>query len=51
MILQMHIDDIIIKKRIYGGENYVRINLATSHEVLSEALQRLKEYVKEMFKV
>lgn len=36
---------------IYGGENYVRINLATSHEVLSEALQRLKEYVKEMFKV
>ena len=27
---------------MYGGTGYVRINLATSHEVLSEALNRLK---------
>lgn len=30
---------------MYGAENYVRINLATSHEVLAEALNRLKEYI------
>jgi aspartate/methionine/tyrosine aminotransferase len=31
---------------MYGGEHYVRINLATSREVLAEALQRLKNYLK-----
>ncbi|MBQ9296500.1 MAG: PatB family C-S lyase [Paludibacteraceae bacterium] len=30
---------------MYGGEGYVRINLATSREVLAEALQRMKEYI------
>ena len=30
---------------MYGAENYVRINLATSHEVLAEALNRLKESI------
>ena len=30
---------------MYGGENYVRINLATSHEVLAEALQRMADYI------
>jgi len=30
---------------MYGGEKYVRINLATSREVLSEALTRLKDYI------
>jgi len=30
---------------MYGGEKYVRINLATSREVLAEALARLKEYI------
>ena len=30
---------------MYGAENYVRINLATSHEVLAEALNRLKNYI------
>ena len=29
---------------MYGGTGYVRINLATSHEVLSEALNRIKIY-------
>ena len=29
---------------MYGGEKYIRINLATSREVLARALQRLKEY-------
>ena len=29
---------------MYGGEKYIRINLATSREVLAQALQRLKEY-------
>lgn len=31
---------------MYGADHYVRINLATSREVLSEALHRLKEYLK-----
>ena len=31
---------------MYGGTGYVRINLATSHEVLEEALQRMEEFVK-----
>ena len=31
---------------MYGGEKYVRINLATSREVLSEALNRLRDYLK-----
>ena len=30
---------------MYGGDGYVRINLATSREVLAEALQRMKEYI------
>ena len=30
---------------MYGGEGYVRINLATSHEVLAEALERIKRFV------
>lgn len=30
---------------MYGAERYVRINLATSREVLSEALRRMKEYI------
>ena len=30
---------------MYGGKGYVRINLATSHEVLAEALARLNEFV------
>lgn len=34
---------------MYGAENYVRINLATSHEVLAEALNRLKEYINGLF--
>ena len=34
-----------IVNEMYGAENYVRINLATSHEVLAEALNRLKEYI------
>ena len=29
---------------MYGGTGYVRINLATSHEVLAEALNRIKIY-------
>ena len=30
---------------MYGGEGYVRINLATSRAVLAQALNRLKEYL------
>ena len=30
---------------MYGAEGYIRINLATSREVLVEALNRLKEYL------
>jgi len=30
---------------MYGAEHYIRINLATSHEVLAEALQRTKDYI------
>jgi cystathionine beta-lyase len=30
---------------MYGGTGYVRINLATSHEVLEEALKRIEAYV------
>ncbi len=30
---------------MYGGKHYVRINLATSHEVLAQALERLKTFV------
>ena len=30
---------------MYGGEHYVRINLATSREVLTEAMERLKTFV------
>lgn len=32
---------------MYGSEHYVRINLATSREVLSKALLRLERFVKE----
>ena len=32
---------------MYGGEHYVRINLATSREVLAEALNRLKQYLQD----
>jgi len=31
---------------MYGAERYIRINLATSREVLEEALNRLKDYLK-----
>ncbi len=31
---------------MYGSEHYVRINLATSREILTEALNRLKGYMK-----
>jgi cystathionine beta-lyase len=31
---------------MYGAEHYVRINLATSREVLAEALNRLKDFIK-----
>ena len=34
---------------MYGGEHYVRINLATSREVLEQALIRLKEYINTIF--
>ena len=30
---------------MYGGENYVRINMATSQEILAEALQRMADYI------
>ena len=30
---------------MYGAENYVRINLATSRDILQEALNRLEDYV------
>ena len=30
---------------MYGGTGYVRINLATSHEVLAEALLRMKAFI------
>ena len=30
---------------MYGAEQYIRINLATTREVLSEALNRLKDYL------
>ena len=30
---------------MYGAEHYVRINLATSREVLAEALNRLKDFI------
>jgi len=30
---------------MYGGEGYVRINLATSHDVLAEALERMHAFV------
>jgi bifunctional pyridoxal-dependent enzyme with beta-cystathionase and maltose regulon repressor activities len=30
---------------MYGAEGYIRINLATSREVLAEALARLKDYI------
>jgi bifunctional pyridoxal-dependent enzyme with beta-cystathionase and maltose regulon repressor activities len=33
---------------MYGGEHYVRINLATSREVLSEAMNRLKKFIAEL---
>jgi len=31
---------------MYGGEHYVRINLATSREVLAKALVRLKDFIR-----
>lgn len=31
---------------MYGGEGYIRINLATSRAVLAEALSRVKEYLR-----
>ncbi|MCQ2585477.1 MAG: pyridoxal phosphate-dependent aminotransferase [Treponema sp.] len=31
-----------------GGENFVRINLATSHEIVKDALARLKSFVKSL---
>ena len=31
---------------MYGGEHYVRINLATSRDILSQALERLERYLK-----
>ena len=31
---------------MYGGEKYVRINLATSHEVLAEALQKMTDFIR-----
>lgn len=31
---------------MYGGEKYVRINLATSREVLAEALSKITEYIR-----
>ena len=30
---------------MYGAEHYIRINLATSREVLTEALNRLRDFV------
>lgn len=30
---------------MYGAEHYIRINLATGHEVLAQALQRTKDYI------
>ena len=30
---------------MYGAKHYIRINLATSHEVLAEALTRMKNYL------
>jgi len=33
---------------MYGGKHYVRINLATSHEVLAEALDRLRNFVRSL---
>ena len=31
---------------MYGGERYIRINLATSREVLSEAMSRVRDYLR-----
>ncbi len=31
---------------MYGAHDYIRINLATSHEILAEALERLENYIK-----
>ncbi|MBO7457406.1 MAG: aminotransferase class I/II-fold pyridoxal phosphate-dependent enzyme, partial [Paludibacteraceae bacterium] len=36
---------------MYGAENYVRINLATSREVLAEALVKITEYIHSIYKV
>lgn len=36
---------------MYGAENYVRINLATSREVLAEALSKITEYILSIYKV
>lgn len=33
---------------MYGAEHYIRINLATSREVLAEALNRLEKYVRSL---
>jgi len=30
---------------MYGGKGYIRINLATSREILTEALQRLHRFI------
>jgi len=36
---------------MYGAERYVRINLATSREVLSEALTKITGYIQSIYKV
>ena len=44
--LATHAHVLFNPSEMYGGEKYVRINLATSREVLSQALLRLKDYLK-----
>ena len=43
--LAQHAHVLFNPSEMYGGEGYVRINLATSRAVLTEALSRVKEYL------
>ena len=43
--LAQHAHVLFNPSEMYGGERYVRINLATSREVLSESLNRLRDYL------
>ena len=43
--LAQHAHVLFNPSEMYGGEHYVRINLATSQEVLSQALKQVKQYL------